>query len=60
MDCSQSSFTAEQCLELVELTTNAASTFDAEITNMVFYSCLGMWATGLGVGIIFSLIRKLK
>lgn len=53
-------FTAEQCLELVELTTNAASQFDSETANMIFFSCVGMWAIGLGVGIIFSFIRKLK
>jgi maleate cis-trans isomerase len=58
MPCSN--FTAEQCLELVDLTTNAASTFDPELTNVIFYACLNMWAIGLGVGIVFSLIRKLK
>lgn len=58
MDCS--TFTAEQCLELVSLTNEAAQSFDPDVTHMIFMSCVSMWAIGLGVGIIFSLIRKLK
>ena len=58
INCSQ--FTAEQCLELVNLANTAAQSFDPDVTNQIFYTCIKMWSIGLGVGIIFSLIRKLK
>lgn len=57
MNCSN--FTAEQCAELADLTANNL-TLNPELADMFLYSCLQMWAIGLTVGIILSLIRKLK
>jgi hypothetical protein len=59
MLCTQQ-FTPEQCAVLADLLTANNQSFDPDIAHSVFISCLQMWAIGLAVGIIFSLIRKLK
>ena len=59
MDCSN--FTEAQCLEIQQmLTFQGVFSFSEEVSDAAFYGCLKMFAIGLGVGLIISIVRKLK
>lgn len=59
MNCS--TFTVEQCQEIAaKFASSDIWTFNPEAADIALYGMLKMWVAGLGVGLIISIIKKLR